>query len=113
MINLDTKNTDLLKYLAYENKPSYNFNKALEECIEFQEVLIKLQTKPKDSEKRPPEAQLIEEFGDAIYRGLVVIMTTFPDTDIQTLVDQVEERIDYKLGRLQSHKSAGDYKGGL
>lgn len=65
---------NILEICASVNTKEYNFNKALEEAIEFQEVLVKLQTKHPDNPRRPKKEELIKEYGDLIYRGLIVLI---------------------------------------
>lgn len=102
---------ELLHYLARNNSIQFNINKALEEAVEFQEVVIKLQTKHKD--KRPPMNEAIKEYGDFIYRGFVYLLSLFPEQSKEEIENAVEAHIDYKLKKLIKYKEEGKYKGGL
>lgn len=104
---------DILDFCATNNSDSFNYNKAVEELIELQEVLVKRQTKHKYNPKRPDKQELIKEFGDVIYRNLIVLMQDFPELDTDTIMYHVQEYINYKLMKLEEYKKEGKYKGGL
>lgn len=101
----------LLSYLAHSNSDNFNYNKALEEAIEFQEVIVKMQTKI--PERQPDPKELIKEYGDFVYRGLIAILTKFPEMTVKEAQQQVEKHIEMKLGRLEVYRKEGKYKGGL
>lgn len=101
----------IMEYCASENEKSFNLNKALEEAVEFQEVLIKLQTK--SPEKRPPLGEAIKEYGDLAFRGMIALKTLFPEASYDDLTDRVTEHILYKLTKLKGYKDEAKYKGGL
>jgi len=61
-----------------------NVLKAVEECAELQEVLVKYLTK--SPELRPKKEKIIEEAGDVIFR-VMAIATLF------NIEDEVEQRI--------------------
>lgn len=113
MITFTPDQQELLVHLRTTNKPTYNFNKATEECVEFMEVLIKLQTKGKANPKRPDKIESIKEYGDVIYRGLVALMTLYPDASPENLLGYVNAHIHEKLSKLQGYKELGSYDGGL
>lgn len=113
MINLNKENIEVLSYMAVTNPASYNYNKALEECVEFQEVLIKVQTKHPKNPKRPNPQDAIGEYGDTMYRGLVALMNLFPNKSIEQILEEVSKHVDKKLGNLRKYKKEGNYLGGL
>lgn len=104
---------EILEYMAVENPKSFNVLKALEEAVEFQEVLCKLQTKHPNNKKRPDKDELIKEFGDVIYRGLVAIKSEQPDLSYDEIFALAIKRIEFKLDNLIKYKSEGKYQGGL
>lgn len=95
-------NEQFILFLSRSNNPEYNYLKALEECSEFMEVLCKLQTKHKDSSKRPDAYNLITEFADLMYRGTIAIHTFFPELTIDGLQEHIEEHVDKKLSALKN-----------
>lgn len=109
--NTDESVEQIFEYCAKNNPPSFNYNKALEEAIEFQEVLIKLQTKSED--KKPNPEELIKEFGDLFYRGTIAIKTVFPNLTFEEIFEKVSDHIEYKLRKLIGYYNEGKYKGGL
>lgn len=108
-----TQNEELMLFCAQNNEPSFNYNKAIEEAIEFVEVLIKLQTKHITNEKRPDPKEAIKEFGDLYYRGMIALKTLFIHKEFNTINNEVFEHIQMKLTKLQKYKEEGKYKGGL
>lgn len=104
---------EILEYCIGSNPPEFNFNKAIEECIEFQEILVKLQTKEITDPKRPSREDAIKEFGDLSYRGMIALGTLFPEKDIEELCDDIESHIMGKLEKLKEYKQLGIYKKGL
>src|SRR5688572_23436404 len=64
-----------------------NILKAVEECAELQEVLIKYLTK--SPEMKPKKEKIIEEMGDVIFRVLVV-------TAMFDVKDLMEQRVEDK-----------------
>lgn len=111
MINLTGENKATLIYMAANNTESFNYNKALEEAVEFQEVILKLQTKQVD--KKPDKVEAFKEYGDLIYRGLVAIMTIYPNMTIDGILEIVKNHIDYKLDKLRDFADSEEYQGYL
>lgn len=104
---------EIMEFCAKNNPSSYNYNKALEELIELQEVIVKMQTKHPSNPKAPDKKELIKEFGDVIYRCKIMLMDVFPDMTQQDLEKEVNEHISKKLTNLEKYKNKGTYKGGL
>lgn len=90
---------EIIGFCVKENPPEFNMNKAIEECVEFQEVIIKLQTKHIDNPKRPNKMEAIKEFADLHYRGLIAIMTLFPELNIDQIEDLMAEHEISKLSK--------------
>jgi hypothetical protein len=107
------ENYGILMFCATKNPPAFNYNKALEEAGEFSEVLIKLQTKHLENPKRPDKMEAIKEFGDLQYRGVIALMTLFPDKSVEEILTDVTEHIETKLGKLIQYRDEGKYHGGL
>jgi len=113
MIKLTKENIEIISYMSVKNAVTYNLNKALEESIEFQEVIIKLQTKHSKNPKRPDPEDAIGEYGDQQYRGLVALMTLFPNKSLEEILEKVANHIDKKLSNLRKYKKENNYIGGL
>lgn len=64
-----------------------NILKAVEECAELQEVLVKYLTKAPDL--KPKKEKIIEELGDVIFRTMAVAA-------LFNVEDEVEKRIEDK-----------------
>lgn len=92
---------DILKHCAVNNSPEFNILKALEECGEFSEVLIKIQTKRSD--KRPELNEAIKEFGDVMYRGKIALMSLFPEATLKQLEQEIDSHIHMKLTKLKGY----------
>jgi len=104
---------DLIQYCAQDNNPSFNYNKALEECGEFAEVILKLQTKKKESLKGLTKEDAIEEYAHMVLRGKIALMTLFPDhTDLEITL-KVRNYINQKLFKLKGYLKENKYKKGL
>lgn len=100
----------LYDYMARNNTPAFNYNKALEECVEFMEVIIKLQTKSKTNPRRPKAEEAIGEYGDMVLRGIVALQTLFSEENVGALVeDHIEKKTEKLLGWLDK----GTYVNGL
>lgn len=110
---IDTDLEEVIEYCIANNPPEFNYNKAIEECIEFQEVLVKLQTKEITNPKRPSREDAIKEFGDLSYRGIIALGTLFPEKDLEEISDKIDEHIMSKLMKLKEYRSLGIYKKGL
>jgi len=104
---------EVLDHCVANNPPAFNMNKALEEAVEFQEVLLKLQTKHPDNPKRPTRTDALEEYGDLLYRGLIAVRTLFPDLTGEEVEDKINEHIDIKLTKLAKYHEEGKYGSGL
>lgn len=113
MLKSIQKNEEILQFCSVNNSTAFNLFKAAEECIEFQEVLLKLETKAPENEKRPDVSEAIDEFGDVIYRGFIKLKELFPDLTSEVLLESIDNRIEYKLGKLIEYRNEGKYKGGL
>ena len=107
-----TQSNELFDYLINKNTKVYNINKALEEAVEFQEVLIKLQTKHKDNPKRPTEEDLVSEFADFILRGSVALAIT-TNLSVDDAMEKVCRYYDKKCLKLYGYLKEGKYKKGL
>jgi len=108
----DPNNSDnLYMYMAQNNDPIFNYNKALEECVEFMEVIIKLQTKSKTNPKRPKASEAVGEFGDMVLRGVVALMTLFPEDE--EIAEKIEDHISKKTQKLLGWLEKGTYVNGL
>lgn len=106
----------LIDYLVENNSYEYNMDKAIEEAIEFAEVLIKLKTKSKSNPKRPDQAEAIKEFGDVILRGRVALNMLFAqeiEEDENFVFEAIEKHISGKCVKLRGYLEKGSYKGGL
>lgn len=102
----------LATYLVQNNSFEYNMDKAIEEAIEFAEVLVKLKTKHKDNPKRPKLEEALKEFGDVILRGSVAVMQLYKDEETDP-AEFVEQHIQTKCNKLIGYLEKGTYKGGL
>lgn len=111
---LNSGQDDLLSDMIVQtNDPSFNYNKALEECNEFCEVILKLQTKHIENTRRPTEEDAIGEYGDMLYRGMYALRTLFPHMTTDQLSVRVNEHIDMKLAKLSNYFKEGKYGKGL
>lgn len=104
---------DLPNHCAKHNDFSFNMNKALEECNEFCEVILKLQTKTKEGLKGITKEDAIEEFSHLILRSEIALLTLFPEMNRLQLWNNVTKYKRNKLKKLQSYFKQGKYKGGL
>jgi hypothetical protein len=104
---------EIIGFCVKENPAGFNMNKALEEAVEFQEVILKLQTKHPDNPKRPDKMEALKEFADLHYRGLIAIMTLFPEYNIDQIEDLMAEHEIMKLTKLIEYRKEGKYQGGL
>lgn len=104
---------EIIEYCAKNNKFGYNSDKAIEEAIEFAEVVVKLKTKHKDNPKRPDKEEALKEYGDFVYRGMIYLKSLFPEKSLDEISEDVSEHIYSKLDKLVQYKEQGKYKGGL
>ena len=107
--NFDT----LLKYMATNNKQQFNFNKAIEEATEFNDALVKMQTKHVSNPKKPTKDDILKEYADFQYRGYVALMSLFPELSTDEIDDRIDEHMFKKLGKLQDYLEEGKYNNGL
>jgi len=108
------ENKDLLfQYLAQSNDWSYNIDKAIEESLEFGECLVKIKTKNRNNPKRPDLNEAIKEYGDVMMRGLIALITLFPNHSPEDLTEEVFTHIDKKISNLYNHMINNDYELGL
>ena len=107
MIMNDERFDELITAVLQNNTKEFNFNKALEEAVEFQEVLIKLQTK--GPEKKPDREEALKEYGDLCYRGMFVLMQLYPEYSAEDLEERVKEHMDYKLSKMYKNLKEGKY----
>jgi hypothetical protein len=114
-MNKETVNhfREILEHCAKDNPRQFNINKALEESLEFTEAMLKYETKHPDNPKRPTLNDVVDEYGDFIYRGMILLMTLFPESNIERIQLAVDARINDKLEKLQEWKYSGMYKGEL
>lgn len=110
---INTEDFDIIEHCIKTNTPEYNTMKALEECTEFMEVLIKLQTKNLSNLNRPDPRSLLKEFGDMMYRAIIAVGSVFPEEDVEDLLEEADMHIINKLNELEKYALAGKYKGGL
>jgi hypothetical protein len=103
----------IVKFCAQKNTFEYNADKAIEEAIEFSEVVIELRTKHKGNPKRPDKVEAIKEYGDFFYRGLIYLMALNPAKTMNEILAEVADHIELKLDKLEQYKKEGKYKGGL
>lgn len=108
-----TNSEKTIVYCAVNNNASYNFNKALEECVEFSEVIIKLQTKDPNNEKYPDKNEAIKEFGDLFYRGLIALKTIFPEKKLSIITEEINKHIEYKLNKIDEYVKDRKYNHGV
>lgn len=113
MINFTEENIEILEIILENNDRSYNVYKALEETTEFNEVILKLQTKNKTNPKRPEKLEAKKEYGDMVFRGFLALMQEFPYEEINDIVKDVSDHIDYKLNNLKKYHDNKEYIGGL
>lgn len=104
---------EIIDFCAKNNAPVFNYNKAIEETTEFNEVLIKLQTKHPDNPKYPDKNEVLKEYGDMVYRGFIAIKTLFPDYSSIVLKGEIDAHIEMKLLKLIKYKNEGKYTMGL
>jgi hypothetical protein len=103
MIKIKDYQKKLLKICALENTKEFNFNKALEESSEFSEALLKYQTK----------ADILGEYSDFIYRGLISIKTLYPNLTLEEIEEKINNHILKKLEKMEEWERLGTYKNGL
>jgi hypothetical protein len=104
---------ELLQYMVDNNSAEFNFNKALEESSEFSEALLKYQTKHPDNPKRPAREEILKEYGDFMYRGMISLRVIFKDKTLDEIAEMVRAHMENKLERLAKWRAEGKYKGGL
>lgn len=108
-----TDNEILLLFLAQNNTEGFNYLKALEESTEFNEVLLKLQTKHDKHPHRPESSELINEFADFIFRGTAALLTYFPELTKEEIDDKIAEHIDEKCNKLREYLGKNKYNSKL
>lgn len=84
------------------NESLYNFNKAIEEATELNEVLIKRIVK-EGGPKSPSDDSIIEEIGD-LYIRLAILSKKFGESKIQ-------DRINFKMDKYESYIKDKKYTG--
>lgn len=104
---------EILEHCAKTNTPEFNRNKALEEATEFMEAMLKRETKSPTNPKRPLKKESLTEYGDFMYRGMIYLMTEFPNHSYEAITEMVNEHIAEKLNKLIAYKRSGKYEGGL
>lgn len=104
---------EIIEFIATNNSFEFNQNKALEEASEFMEAVLKFSTKHKDNIKRPTRNEILKEYGDFMYRGLVYLKTIYPELSFEMINEKVDNHIVSKLEKLEQYKTEGKYKGGL
>lgn len=113
MYEILAKHGKIIKHCAKKNPKEFNQNKALEEALEFSEALIKRSTKHPDNPKRPDREEFIKEYGDMVYRGMILLLSEFPEHDLEEMKFLVEDHIEMKLADLEQWKKEKKYTGGL
>jgi phosphoribosyl-ATP pyrophosphohydrolase len=108
-----TGKAEIINHCASSNSECFNLLKVLEEIGEFQEVATKLSTKHPDNPEKPKKEELIKEFGDLIYRGVVYLKQQFPELSVQEIEEKLDARVGKKLSKLEEWKKDGLYKTGL
>lgn len=108
--NDDNFEETMLMYMAQNNPKMFNLTKAAEEASEFADVLLK--TVNKKPEKAPDVQDVIDEFGDVFYRGIVALMT-LTGKSFEEVGDLVAARCDKKISRLHEFVKEDLYGGGL
>ena len=103
----------IMIYCATTNPAGFNKDKALEESAEFFEAVLKNVTKHPDNPKRPTRDDILDEYADFMYRGMIYLKELFPELTLDDLSDKVGERVETKLNQLIEWKNKGMYKGGL
>ncbi len=101
---------EIIEHCANNNPSEFNLMKVLEEMAEFQEVATKLATKHPSNPDKPKKEELVKEFGDLIYRGIVYLKQQLPETSLKEIEEQLEARIVKKLSNLEKYKKQGLYK---
>lgn len=109
---INTYYNNLLEHCAQSNSLQYNRYKILEELAEFMEVIIKRETKDEGNPRKPVKKELIKEFGDVIYRGIIYLLQEFP-LNPEELTEEIQKHIELKLDKLEVWRNEGTYKGGL
>lgn len=104
---------EIIDFCAVKNTPEFNTIKVLEEIAEFQEVVTKIVTKHPNNPDKPQKEELIKEFGDLIYRGIVYLKQQFPNMSIKDIDDALQARIEKKLSKLEEYRKDELYKNGL
>lgn len=90
---------NVFRHIANTNNRNYNVLKALEEMAELSEKLLKSLTK--SSELKPTKKEIIEEIGDVQIR-LAVLSHQFGAEEVNT-------RVNYKVGRMKKRIKSGKY----
>lgn len=104
LILSDDEQTRIINSLAKTNRHDYNILKLCEELAELQEVMLKYHLKI--LENKPPMSAIVDEIGDVMIRiGVFAIQNE--------LEEQVEDRINLKLTKLNGYMKQGKYKGGI
>lgn len=102
---------NLFNHLKNTNNYSFNMNKVVEECIEFSEVIVKLQTKR--PEKAPNKIEALKEYSDLMIRGMVALSCIFPEKTIDEITDDIGRCGMEKLSKLENWRKEQEYLGGL
>jgi len=100
----DDECTEFADILVKTNKPEYNVLKLVEELAELQEKVIKYHTK--STERKPSKDDLVEEMGDVTLRIMIL------GQQLGALND-IDDRIAFKLTKLKGWYDQGKYIGGL
>lgn len=103
----------IIDHCASSNTEEFNRTKVFEEISEFQEVMTKIVTKHPNNPDKPKKTELIKEFGDVVYRGLIYLRQQFPEFTASEIMEQVEARMTKKLSNLEEWKKEKLYEKGL
>lgn len=109
----EKKYKDIINHCAKNNPDEYNKDKALEELMEFSEVIIKRQTKSDSNPKKPKKEELIKEFGDVIYRDIIYLVQEHPELFLEEVLQDVKKHIEHKLDNMIEYQKTGQYLSGI
>lgn len=104
---------EIIQHCAENNTEDYNFTKLMEEMAEFQQVVAKIKSKNINNPDRPKKEEMIKEFGDVLYRGMIYLRSQFHDMMYTELLEKIDARVEKKLTSMESYKKLGQYKSGL
>lgn len=101
MIETDKK----FQIISETNSETYTYSKLIEELFELGEVLSKKINKS-GGDKEPPIEKIIEELGDVVLRISLLSYKL-------NIVQEIEDRMEYKVNHLFDYFLEGKYIGKL